>query len=116
MSRPPALPLFQSAAFGSGVRADLMIRCGILCLLAAKRRESPDIGALNALDLERMMGIARTHLRFAFWYLKSKLYIKQDDRSSMGITAEGLDYLESILAGDELLQKIYLAADTSIHT
>ncbi len=94
-NQPAALPIFQGKEFTDGIDAESRIRAGILCLLYAKRRANPDLGALSILDLESLMSFPREHLYFAMWYLKGRRYIVQDDRSSFVITPEGVDFLES---------------------
>ena len=47
------------------------------------------------LDLEKRMGFPREYLNFTLWYLKAKGYVEVEDNSDYGLTAEGVDYLES---------------------
>ena len=94
--------------------AEAKIRVGVLCLLYGKRRANPDFAALSMLDLERLMDFPREHLRFAIWYLKAKKYIAQDDRSSFIITAEGVEFLEERLPGNELMERIFRASETGL--
>jgi len=113
-SRPSALPIFQTKEFTGGLDAEAKIRTGVLCLLYAKRRANPDYAALSMLDLEHLMSFPREHLRFALWYLKAKRCVMQDDRSSFIISADGVDYLESALPENDLLQRIFRASETGV--
>ena len=113
-NQPAALPIFQSREFTDGIDAESKIRVGILCLLYAKRRANPDLSALSMLDLESLMAFPREHLQFAIWYLRGRRYITQDDRSSFVITAEGVDYLETLLPTSEILYKIFRAAESGV--
>jgi curved DNA-binding protein CbpA len=112
--QPRAMPVFQSREFTEGIDAEAKIRVGVLCLLYGKRRANPDFAALSMLDLEHLMDFPREHLRFAIWYLKAKKYITQDDRSSFIITAEGVEYLEEQLPGNELMTRIFRASETGL--
>ncbi len=112
--KPAALPVFQSREFTDGLDAEAKIRVGILCLLYAKRRANPDFAALSMLDLEHLMAFPREHLRFAIWYLKARKLIAQDDRSSFHISAEGVEYLENQLPGNELLTRIFRASESGV--
>jgi len=112
--QPKALPVFQSREFTDGINAEARIRAGVLCLLYAKRRANPDFAALSMLDLEHLMDFPREHLRFAIWYLKARKYITQDDRSSFIIMAEGVEFLESQLPGNDLLFKIFRASESGV--
>jgi curved DNA-binding protein CbpA len=109
-----AIPIFKSRDFTDGLEAEANIRIGILCLLYAKRRANPDYAALSLLDMEQLMAFPREHLQFAMWYLKSKRYIQQDDRSSFQITADGVEFLEDQIPTNELLRKVFQASETSV--
>lgn len=113
-TQPQALPIFQTRDFTDGIDAEAKIRIGVLCLLYAKRRANPDYSALSMLDLEHLMSFPREHLQFALWYLKAKKFVAQDDRSSFIVTAEGVDYLELQLPGNELLYKIFQASESGV--
>jgi len=113
-TQPAALPIFRSREFTDGIDAEAKIRIGVLCLLYAKRRANPDYSALSMLDLEHLMDFPREHLHFAMWYLKAKKYVQQDDRSSFILSAEGVDFLESQLPGNELLYKIFRASESGV--
>jgi len=85
---------------------------GLLCLLYTQRRINQILPALSVLEIEQVMFIPREHLQFTIWYLKSKRYIAQDDRSSLMITAEGIDYLEVNLPEHTTIRKLLKAAET----
>ena len=108
------LPIFLGKEFADGIDSEAKIRVGVLCLLYSKRRANPDFAALSLLDMENIMAFPREKLLFALWYLRSKRYVVQDDRSSFIISAEGVDYLESRLPTDEMLYKIFRASETGV--
>ena len=108
------LPIFLGKEFTEGIDAEAKIRIGVLCLLYSKRRANPDFAALSLLDMENIMAFPRERLLFALWYLRSKRYVLQDDRSSFIISAEGVDYLESQLPDNEMLQKIFRASEAGV--
>jgi hypothetical protein len=108
------LPVFQRKEFSEGIDAEARLRVGVLCILYARRRANPDYSALSVLDLEQLMAFPREHLQFAVWYLRSKKYIVQDDRSSFMITADGVDYLESQLPQNPVLYDIFRASETGV--
>jgi hypothetical protein len=64
--------------------------------------------------MENIMAFPRERLLFALWYLRSKRYVVQDDRSSFIISAEGVDYLEAQLPSNEILYKIFRASETGV--
>lgn len=114
LKQPEPLEVFLSREFTDGLNAEYMVRVGVLCLLYGKRRANPDYAALSFLDLENLMAFPREHLSFATWYLRSKKYILQDDRSSFIITADGVDFLESQIRDNEKLYEIFRASETGL--
>ena len=113
-NQPAPLAIFQKREFTDGIDAEAKIRIGVLCLLYSKRRANPDFAALSMLDLEHLMAFPREHLAFALWYLRSKRFVTQDDRSSFIISAEGVDFLEMQLPGNEMLHEIFRASESGV--
>lgn len=113
-NEPTPLKVFQTKEFADGIDAEAKIRVGVLCLLYARRRANPDFAALSLLNMEHLMAFPREHLLFAIWYLRCKRFIVQDDRSSYMITAEGVDFLESQLPGNDMLYKIFQASESGL--
>jgi curved DNA-binding protein len=105
------MPVFLTKEFTEGVDGEINRRMGLLCLLYTQRRQNTVMPALSVLDIEHMMSIPREHLLFTIWYLKAKRYIQQDDRSSLLITAEGIDFMENNLPEQKTLVKLLEAAD-----
>lgn len=105
------IPIFLTREFTDGVDGEANRRMGVLCLLYTKRRTSPAQPALSVLEIENTMFVPREHLTFTVWYLKSKRYIQSDDRSSLVITAEGIDYLEASLPQQKTIHKLLKAAE-----
>jgi curved DNA-binding protein CbpA len=106
------MPIFLTKEFTEGVDGEVNRRIGLLCLLYTKRRTNQINPALSVLEIEQVMFIPREHLYFTIWYLKSKRCIQQDDRSSLMITAEGIDFLEANLPEHKQMYKMLEAADT----
>jgi len=105
------LPVFLTKEFTEGVDGEINRRMGMLCLLYTQRRVNQMNPALSVLEIEQMMSIPREHLLFTIWYLKSKRLIQQDDRSSLLITAEGVDFMEANLPEHKDMVKLLEAAD-----
>jgi hypothetical protein len=59
------------------------------------------------------MAFPREHLNFALWYLKAKGYVRQEDNSDCGITAEGIDFIESHSTSDDLVKRLIHAGPTA---
>jgi curved DNA-binding protein len=105
------MPVFLTKEFTEGVDGEINRRMGLLCLLYTQRRQNQVMPALSVLEIEQMMSIPREHLLFTIWYLKAKRYIQQDDRSSLLITADGIDFMENNLPEQKTLLKLLEAAD-----
>jgi curved DNA-binding protein CbpA len=106
------LPIFLTKEFTEGVDGEINRRMGMLCLLYTQRRVNQMNPALSVLEIEQMMSIPREHLLFTIWYLKAKRLIQQDDRSSLLITAEGVDFMENNLPEHKTMVKLLEAADS----
>lgn len=105
------LPVFLTKEFTEGVDGEINRRIGLLCLLYTQRRSNPVAPALSVLEIEQMMSIPREHLTFTIWYLKAKRFMQQDDRSSLLITSEGIDFLEANLPEHKTMYKMLEAAE-----
>jgi curved DNA-binding protein len=105
------LPVFLTKEFTEGVDGETNRRMGLLCLLYTQRRTNSMAPSLSVLDIESLMFIPREHLIFTIWYLKSKRFVIQDDRSSLMITAEGIDFMEANLPEHKTMYKMLEAAD-----
>jgi len=105
------LPVFLTKEFTEGVDGEINRRMGLLCLLYTQRRTNSLQSALSVLEIEQLMFIPREHLIFTVWYLKAKRYIQQDDRSSLMITSDGIDFMETNLPEHKTMYKMLEAAD-----
>jgi curved DNA-binding protein CbpA len=100
------LPIFELKDFVHGLRGEMNRRMGVLSLLYNRRRADEDHPGLSIMDLEKRMAFPREHLNFALWYLRAKGYVRQEDNSDCGITAEGIDFIESHSSHDELIKRL----------
>jgi curved DNA-binding protein CbpA len=89
---------WQFAAKGPAGDTDFemeqQLRCILLEILYSRRRTDPEHPSLSNSDLAELMGHPREHLEFTIWYLGQKKFVTRDDRSSLTITADGVDYVE----------------------
>jgi hypothetical protein len=66
----------------------------VLEVLYNHRRAEPNSAGVFVLDLEELTGRPREHLEFTLWYLTKRGLVMRGDNSKLGITADGVDYLE----------------------
>ena len=83
------LPFFEALSEGR------MRRFALLTVLYDRRRLRPSAPSLSVRDIERIMAIEGEELAFCLWYLKQRNLVIADDKSSVQITADGIDYLEA---------------------
>jgi curved DNA-binding protein CbpA len=81
------------------VRNEQVARLTLLELLYTRRRTEPGSPGLSMLDVEALIGRPREHLEFSVWYLAQKKFVTRGDDSSLTITADGVEYLESNFEG-----------------
>ncbi len=91
----------RSREFFAGLRGEQNRRLATLCLLYRKRTSDLDSPGLSILELERLSGFTREELGFALWYLSQKGLARPDDRTHYGITAEGVDHVETKIGDDQ---------------
>jgi curved DNA-binding protein CbpA len=73
---------------------EMFTRLTVLEVLYSHRRAEPNGAGVFVLDLEDLTGRPREHLEFTIWYLLKRGFIARGDNSKLGITADGVDYLE----------------------
>lgn len=100
------LAIFELKDFVFGLKGEVNRRLGVLALLYNRRRANHDNPGLSVLDLERRMAFPREHLNFALWYLRAKGYVRQEDNSDCGITAQGIDFIEAHSSSDDLVKRL----------
>ena len=103
------MPIFELKDFVVGVDAEKNRRIGVLCLLYDRRRVNPDKPSLSLLEFEQVMTIPREHLVFTVWYLKEKQLVRTEGGADFQITAEGVEFVESALPSNRLLQRLLRA-------
>ncbi len=87
-------PKFTGAEFFHALAQGAVLRSAILCILYDRRRVKSFKPSLSMRQLEGMLHGTAGELNFALWYLKQRGLVANDDKSSMEITVEGMDYLE----------------------
>jgi curved DNA-binding protein CbpA len=99
-------PIFEMAEFVNGIEGEVNRRLGVLSLLYNKRRTNSQDPSVSLFDLEKRMGWPREYLDFTTWYLRSMQYITREDNSDFGLTALGVNYVESNYSQIPMLNKL----------
>ena len=88
-----------------GYEKDLHSRRCLLSILYIKCRENPSDPGIGLWHLEKMLGWPENVMKFHFWYLKEKDYIRRDENGQLAITVTGVDKIEQdgLVLGKDLL-------------
>ena len=107
------LPLFQARVYVDEKEGEANRRLGMLCLLYAQRRRTPDHPTITLMDLEEVMAIPREYLEFTLWYLKQKKYVEMNEGADFCLTASGVDYVEEHSHAQDLLVRLLASGRSS---
>ncbi|HLH41218.1 MAG TPA: DnaJ domain-containing protein [Bryobacteraceae bacterium] len=86
---------FTGSDFFPELSRGVNLRLALLCVLYDRRRLRPFTPSLAMRQLENMLETTSDELNFALWYLKQRGLVAMDDKSSLQITVEGMDFLEA---------------------
>ncbi|MFM2123739.1 MAG: hypothetical protein RL328_190 [Acidobacteriota bacterium] len=87
-------PKFSGRPFFEAYGRDVNLRIALLCVLYDRRRNKPFTPALSMRHIESIVSGTSEELNFALWYLKQRDLVSQDDKSSLQITTDGMDFLQ----------------------
>lgn len=87
-------PQFSGRSFFDLYGRDTALRVALLCVLYDRRRLKPFTPSLSMRHLEAILNAGTVEINFALWYLKQRDMVSSDDKSSLQITVEGMDYLQ----------------------
>ena len=107
-------PKFTGAEFFDSLEEAAALRATILCILYDRRRIKSFKPSLSLRHLESMIRATTDELNFALWYIKQRGFAVNDDKSSMAITVEGMDYLEKNQPSAESILK-FIKEDALLH-
>jgi hypothetical protein len=88
-------PKFSGMPFFEAYGRDINLRVALLCVLYDRRRSKPFTPSLSMRHVESIVAATSEEINFALWYLKNRELVLQDDKSSLLISTEGMDYLKN---------------------
>jgi curved DNA-binding protein CbpA len=88
-------PKFTGVQFFELLGRESLLRIALLCVLYDRRRSKPITPSLSMRHLENILETTVDELMSALWYLKQRNLVRSDDKSSLQITVDGMDFLES---------------------
>ncbi len=93
LGQEAAGPKFSGVEFFNALGRDASLRSAILCVLYDRRRTRPSAPGIAMRTIETMVEATAVELSSALWYLKQRGLAASDDKSSLQITADGMDFL-----------------------
>lgn len=88
-------PKFSGVEFFDALGREAARRSAVLCVLYDRRLRNPSSPSLSMRHLELIMEATASEMSSAMWYLKQRGFVASDDKSSLQITVDGMDFLES---------------------
>jgi len=89
------VPKFSGVEFFDTLGREGVRRTAILSVLYDRRLRKPTAPSLSMRHLELMVEATAEELSSAIWYLKQRGLAASDDKSSLQITVDGMDFLEN---------------------
>ena len=89
-----AAPKFTGLPFFSSIGRENGLRAALLSVLYDRRRQKPFAPSLSVRHVESIVSATLEEMTFVLWYLKERKWVISDDKSSLQITANGMEYLE----------------------
>ena len=90
-----SVPKFSGVGFFDALGREAFRRAAILCVLYDRRLTKPGAPSLSMRHIETIVDASAAELSSALWYLKQRGLAASDDKSSLQITVDGMDFLES---------------------
>ena len=88
-------PKFSGGEFFEALGRESVRRAAILCVLYDRRLTKPTTPSLSMRHLELIVEATSSELSSALWYLKQRGLAASDDKSSLQITVDGMDWVEN---------------------
>ena len=88
-------PKFTGLAFFDALGRESELRIALLCVLYDRRQTKPFTPSLSMRHLESILDTTPDELSSVLWYLKQRNLVRADDKSSLHITVDGMDFLEN---------------------
>ena len=95
VKREEGVPKFSGQVFFDALGREVQLRSALLCVLYDRRRSRPLTPSLSVRQLENILDTDSEELSAVLWYLKQRGFVRSDDKSSLQITVEGVDFLDS---------------------
>jgi len=88
-------PKFSGQEFFDALGRETVLRSALLCVLYDRRHKNPYKPSISMRHIEGILEANTEEMTTALWYLKQRGLVVSDDKSSLQITVDGMDFLES---------------------
>jgi hypothetical protein len=88
-------PKFTGLDFFDALGRESLLRTALLCVLYDRRLTKPLTPSISMRHLEMILAATADELSSVLWYLKQRSLVRADDKSSLQITVDGMDFLEN---------------------
>jgi curved DNA-binding protein CbpA len=88
-------PKFTGVNFFDAFGREKLLRVALLCVLYDRRQTKPAMPSMSMRHLEGILETTPEELAGVLWYLKQRNLVRSDDKSSLHITVDGMDFLEN---------------------
>ena len=99
-------PKFSGRPFFDSLGRENGLRAALLCVLYDRRRQKPFAPSLSVRHVENIVAASLEEMTLVLWYLKERRWVISDDKSSLQITVEGMDFLEKNPPSAELVMPL----------
>lgn len=103
-------PRFSGPKFFDSLREANRRRLAVLCILFDHRQRNPARPAMTFRELEPLLTLTTDELNFTLWFLRQRGLVLIDDKSSMQVTVDGMEYLERQAPGPDDVMAFIRAA------
>jgi curved DNA-binding protein CbpA len=90
-----SVPKFTGLDFFDALGREALLRVALLCVLYDRRKIKPLAPSISVRHLETILESSSDEMTSVLWYLKQRNLLRSDDKSSLHITVDGMDFVES---------------------
>ena len=88
-------PKFTGLDFFDALGREALLRVALLCVLYDRRKIKPLAPSISVRHLETILESTSDEMTSVLWYLKQRNLVRSDDKSSLHITVDGMDFVEN---------------------
>jgi DnaJ domain len=88
-------PKFTGLDFFDALGREALLRVALLCVLYDRRKIKPLAPSISVRHLETILESSSDEMTSVLWYLKQRNLVRSDDKSSLHITVDGMDFVEN---------------------